>query len=671
MFTLIDAVRLLVATLLGGAVIALPGVALARGFCLSRRDGIVAGLAVLPLVDSLGCRFLGLDTAAGLTLVLAACGAVLLLRAWRDAGARPSRSALALCATWFALVVFEWVDFDVAGQLFQPLSVIDAVKHAATTQAIVDTGAPPRDPFFLRPERVSYYYFFYMLPALVERLGLGLVDARAAVGGCAVWTGLGLYGLVSLAMERAGILERRRCLLVVAVLAAGGLDIIGVLRLGLLQHTWLEDPVGWNEQIMGWFESLVWVPHHVTALIAAMLGLMALAGPAGDAPTRAGPARVGLAALCFASTLGLSVWVTLALVATVALWGVALLVERRWRTLGDLTLAGGLALLLAARQIHDLVAGRAGTGSAAIAFTVRAFTPIDGLVAPGPWRLVARALALPFNYFAGAGVLALGTALFRQTRGGRATEFGRVLALAAIAGLVLGAFWRSTLFNNDLGWRVLLFPLLAGVVWTVAALERLLAAPQVRRAPAFLLVLLCLGWATTAYAVVSLRTYPWTSKGGYYAFMYADPATERALRGAYGWADANLPAGAVLQHDPTRSRAFDFALYGSHPVAVADGYGSLFGADTTKVARRIAALAPIFAGTLPAAEVRSRALAAGIDDIVVSAADPVFAQADGFARRAVPAYASARVRIIPVAALAGLSDAPGKSAAAALPEHGG
>ena len=668
MFTMVDTARLLLAALLSGLVIALPGVALARSFRLAPRDGLVAGLAVLPLVDSLVARLIGLDAALAVTLALAAFGAALLVGR-TEIGI--SKAALALCAAWLAIVVFEWVDFDSGGRLYQPFTVIDAVKHAATTQAIVESGAPPVDPFFLRGQHVSYYYFFYLLPALVERLGFGLVDARAAVGGCVAWVGLGLYGLVRLALERAGFAATAgRQLLVVALLAAAGLDILGVLRMGLGQGTWLADPISWNEQTTGWLESTIWVPHHVCALISGMLGLMALAalGTQGPGDRTRG---IVLAAMCFASTLGLSVWLTLVLVVTAGLWSVVLVAERRWQMVANLVGAGAIAMLLALPQIRDLIAGREGATAAAIVPTVRAFSPVEMLLAPGAALYAVRFVALPLNYFAGFGGLASGALFYWRTResGRAAPEFARVLVVAAIAGLALGAFLKSTLFNNDLGWRVVLFPMLAALVWTVAALERLPVAPLHRRAPAFLLALLAIGWLTTAHAIVSLRTYPWTANQAEFAFMSADPATERALRVAYAWADANLRKDAVLQHDPTRPRAFAFALYGRHRVAVADDYGSLFGADPRRVDARITALAPIFTNPLSPAEVRARATTEGVDDLVVTAADPVWREPTSFVWRAAPAYASDRVRIVPVAALTNLPP-PAASTARADLERG-
>ena len=666
MFTLVDAGQLFLAVLACGVVIGLPGAVLARLFRPTIGADqpfapVVLGLAVLPAVDSLTTRFLGLDAALILTLLLAAASFIV---------ARPSRfhrvsiATVVAIAVWACVVAVEWIDIDVGGRLFQSLTVIDTVKHAAVTQAILDSGSPPRDPFFLRSQHVSYYYFFYILPALAERLCAGFIDARAAVGGAVFWTGLGLYGLVRVTMEQAGLARpsRRLDALTLLILLASGLDIIGVIGIRLTWNLWLAEPMSWNEKVPNFLESLLWVPHHVTGLIAAMVGMMALSdaaasGGAGETTTHR-VAGVALAAACFVSTVGLSVWVTLALVTTVAIWCCVLLVERRWRAFGIVVVACVVAIVLALPQIADMRAGRSLGGPSPIAATVRVFMPIEGIFSD--WRavLLLRFVLLPVNYFAGFGVLASGAILFLRRRE-PVTEFGRLLAIAAVAGLLLGAFLKSTLFNNDLGWRVMLFPLLAGAAWTITALDRLVEArgQSWRAIPFFPLVLTAIGWTTSLYALTSLRAYPSISNDARLSYISADAEIERDRRLAYIWADAALPRGAVLQHNPSRRRAFAFALYGRHPTAVSDSFGSLFGADPKAVEARVRALIPLFQTAMSAANVRATAMANGIDDLVVTADDPIWSMPDAFVWHVKPIYASARVRIIPMAAIVEGADA--------------
>lgn len=664
-FSATDLQGLLLAVAVPAVTLYAPGIALARVFRLAPVSAcapVTLGLALLPGITSLVTRLVGLDAALVVVGALAAFGAWCLL-ARREARPRIQRAGILLVAAWLAVVVFEWIDFDTGTKLFQPLTDFDTVKHAATTQALLDTGAPPRDAFFLRPMRSSYYYYFYTLAAITVRASGRLVDARAAVGGLVFWTGLGVFGLIRVALARAGFqlatARSRTPLLVVAVLALGGLDVVMALHHRLTQGEWLADPLAWNEQVGAWFQDILWVPHHVAALLAGTIGLAALCDAMGERGSEAVPhaevARsVVLAGLCFASAFGLSVWVTLGFVLTVAAWLFVLgLVERRPSALVPILAAGVLAFILSLPQFYDLAAGRDGGGPFPIMPTIRRFAPVEHWTA-GPLLATARLIGLPLNYAIEFGALLLGSlAFWRGTRGASGGEFGRVLALAAAAGLVGGALLRSTLYNNDLGWRLTLLPLLAGTVWTIVALDRWCggrdrAAPVA--SPVFA-VSCALGWALVAYTAVMMRAYPFVPIDRNFRFMAADPANQRDLRVAFAWAEAHLPPDRVLQQNPDADRTLAFGLYGHNAVGVSDRFGGLYGADQAAVERRLDALIPVFRAPLGDGEVARIAAANGIDDLVVTAADPVWRDKTSFVWSRVPLFATATVRIVPAGAL--------------------
>ena len=87
-----------------------------------------------------------------------------------------------------------------------------------------------------------------------------------------------------------------------------------------------------------WVQTALWVPHHAAALVAAFVGFIALARPA-EIDLR----RTLLAALAFASTAGLSIYVGMAAAVTAAAWLVALLAQRRRSDALNLALAGAWA----------------------------------------------------------------------------------------------------------------------------------------------------------------------------------------------------------------------------------------------------------------------------------------------------------------------------------------
>jgi hypothetical protein len=658
--TVSDACGVVVATLLGVPLVLLPGYALGSltgslGFrTLDAGDRLLCaallGIGLLPALDSLLIQAAGSPAAA---LANAALGLAALrpaLRSLRDGAGRP---ALALSVLWLGVVAYALIDVDTGTALHQPITVIDLVKHAALTRAIVENGLPPVDPFFARPERAGYYYYFYTLTAAVDWAGGRLVDGRTAFAGLAFWTGLALLGLLDRLIAATGLadgapprLVRRAVLLLVP---AGGLDILLVLVDRAQSGTWLPIPEWLNEQVLNAPASLVWVPHHVAAALAGWLGLLALAEIADRTrpDRRAEAAAIGVAAMAFAACAGLSVWVCLGAATAALIWLVALALERRWRDAGRLVAAALLSIALAAPYLLSLLTNRS-DGGAPVRFAIRRFGPLDSLV-DEPVRSVLGLILLPMNYYVALGVSASGALLFWRLvprREAHAREAGRLLTICAAASLLLGGFLRSAILNNDLGARVVLLAQVAALVWTVAALARLSEARRLRL-PGALGLLLILGYATTLYGFIGMRAYSASDRPAF-ARLSARPDIDRALRAAYAWAGTHLPRNLVLQQSPLPRRVFDFGLYGLQPVGVADVEARLFGAPPGAVAARFAAVAPIFSDSLDGAAARRRAEAAGIGALVVTAQDAPWNSPDSWVWRGRPVYADPLVRILRV-----------------------
>ena len=658
--SLTDACGVLVATLLGIPLILLPGYTIGSltgilGFrtlapgCRLLCSALL-GIGLLPVLDSLLVQAGTLPLAAAANIALGLAALVPAARALRGR-IDPTAAArgLALAALWLGIVGYALIDIDTGTALYQPVTVIDLVKHASLTRTIVENGLPPLDPFFARPERAGYYYFFYTLCALTDWAGGTLVDGRAAFAGLAFWTGLGLLGLLDRLLAATGLvrdasprLVRRATLL---LLPAGGLDILLVVRNRIDTGIWIPMPEWLNEQVLNWPSSLVWVPHHVAATLAGWLGLLILA-EAADGTRRPPAMAIGVAGIAFAACAGMSVWVCLGTVAAAGTWLALLAFERRWRDAGRLVAAGFVAALLAAPYLSGLLANRSETGQA-VAFAIRSFGPLEGLT-EGALQNLLRLILLPLNYYLAFGVFAAGAFLFWRIvprREAHASEAGRLLTIVAVASLLIGGFLRSAILNNDLGWRVVLLAQVATLAWTVAALTRIDGARL--RLPGLIAALLMLGYASTLYGFAGMRAYP-ASGHPSFAFLNSRPDIDRALRAAYAWAGTHLPRDMVLQHAPGAPRVFDFGLYGTQPVGVADREARLFGAAPEAVATRIAQVAPIFGDLLDETEVRRRAAASGIGALVVTAQDPAWCTPDSWVWRGRPLYAGPLVRIVSV-----------------------
>ena len=392
-------------------------------------------------------------------------GVAALRPALRDLRGPLDRPALALGALWLGIVTYALIDIDTGTALYQPLTIIDLVKHAALTRAIVEHGLPPMDPFVARPEPASYYYFFYTLTALVDlgrrplrrrahRLrGAGRLDRDRAPrpAGPAAGRHGARAGTPSRGRVRAG---RCSCSCRRAVSTSCWSS-----RTGPERGFWIPIPEWLNEQVVNWPTSLVWVPHHVAAALAGWLGLLVLAerrrpgatASAGRRPPRS-PRRVSPSLPARASRSGsASGWRPQrpgsgsrcsGSSAAGALWPGS----RRPDLLGT---------VLAAPYLLGLLANRAGYGRHDPVSRSGAFGPLEGRSTTSPASSLLRMLLLPVNYYFALGVFAAGALLFwrRRPAPGGPCPRGRPApdALRGRVSLLLGAFLRSAILNNDLG----------------------------------------------------------------------------------------------------------------------------------------------------------------------------------------------------------------------------
>ncbi len=672
-FTLYDIASLLAAAALAIPVLLLPGHILAhasnflgfRGQTASRQIilALIVAYAVLPLADSMIARFANLHVALAFNLALA-----LLAIAQSGRGLMPAlpRHTWMWLAAAFGLLAFFWVDLAFDGRLYPSLLAGDNVKHAATVRALVEGGsAPPLDPFFLRDQPAGYYYFYYTPSALIEVLSFGLVDSRAAVGGHLFWTAIAMVGLVVVLIERSGFLpvaQRAPVSLVVAIMAAGGLQMLIALPMILaLGFPWAAQFDWYTDQMTSWPLSLLWVPHHIAAVIASWAGFLALS-EARNRPAGATTVLVALAGAAFASAAGLSTWVTLGAVMTVGLWTGWLAARREWRWIGLMALAGTIALVLALPHLSDVARFRS-YGDFPIALRVRSLIYAemisDALGGQHSWLF--RLIALPFTYFLLGGLGFIGSVIFWRRRGvslPHPSETARLITASALGGLIVGSLFASTISLNDLGWRVVLFFQLAAVVWTTALLLpvwRRIEAGSLRTAlprfmPKEVLALFVAGYLGVAHELVGIRAHAalsmWTDQGT------TDARVDHDLRRAYGALAASLDANRVVQHNPDRMRAFGYGLYGRQRTAISDKHNAiLFGPSKAEAHARLDLIRPIFAGVLSAAEARRVLMAHHIDAVVVSLLDPVWVAKAAWVFATPALFETATVRVLSVAAL--------------------
>lgn len=631
---------------------------------------LILALAILPALDALIIRFLGI--AGALTLHAALILAAMPL--YPQSAPRIDRPVAALALLWWLLVAAALVDVDIGDRLYQSLVSFDMVKHAATIESIAQYGLPLSDPFYARAEPAGYYYYFYLWGGLVRWVTGGLVDSRMAFAATAFWSGLAFVALLWRVAKDAALIrlgrDRRFLLVCILLCFVTGLDLVPTLFRYLATGATARQVDYWNEEIRFALTSMIWVPHHLGGLIAVWGGALLLDRAA--APPQAETPRfalAGLAGIAFATAFGMSAWIALGAAPALMIWALVEGGRGRPQLLLFALIAALVALVFAAPQLLDLLHGRESDG-VPVKFWIRRFNGFE-YDSVGVVQMLLVLALLPVGYAIDFGLFALGGHLYQRLygRSGAAPAAGRpvrsFLFIGFLTSLLIVSFVRSSIINNDLGWRVIWFAQFAAMIWTAAVAQSMTprasfapSRPGILRIPMLGWTMLILGIAGNGWDIVGLRT------------RFPDPGTtlpdpvnrhpqgDMAQRRAYDWANAHLPHRAVLQHNPAQLyRIFDFGLYSRNRVALADGAANLFGVSAAMARARRDAIRPIFERSLPPAQIARIARAHHIDYLIFADIDPVWKEAGGPPPALSCLYRNARTCIVDVASIAkGASD---------------
>jgi hypothetical protein len=581
--------------------------------------GLLFGPALLPAADALLLRWLGMTGVLLPHIALAAVG----LGPLRETVRRvPGRWWYAVAALWLC-VAWTNVDFDWNGRLNQPLTIIDTVKHAAVVNELANRGLPLHDPFFARPGVAGYYFYFYIVPALIHWVGGVVIDARAAFAATTFVTLLAFPAMLIRLAEEALLIphgrRRRFARVLVLLCCVSGFDLLPGIVITNLSGLTLRQLDSWSVEVRWVLTSILWVPHHMTAVIAVFTGCLLLA----QRPPSSVAHRTIVAGAAFATAFGCSVWVAIAAAPVLGLWWIY---EQRCRNsaiVSALPLSGVAALVLSLPQFGDVAAGRSFAGFP-LGVYVRSFGPIRVESHTIGEALFQLALS-PGGYIIEFGIFALGAIVFLM-RGGlgkcRSTQIGRLQLVAVPAALLMGTFVRSTVIFNDFGWRSMWFAQVPALLWTTS----LLSSRWHRTRSSWIWgAALTLGLAATIWDLAGLRLIRAPRFKVVDSYMNYYPEADYDARGAYRWIDRNLPRQLLVQQNPNIPfRALNFGLYGDRPVPVADVQARLFGADQRAVQARLLMVAPIFTRPMSVAEVQRRGAAAGAGAVIITSADPIW-----------------------------------------------
>jgi hypothetical protein len=609
----------------------------------------VRGAAILCGVASIGLNFLARRRDKG--------------RGFR----RPQLIGVVMAVAWVGFIIAALVDVHVGNHLYLSVAVYDHALRTAFVDAVMRTGVPPANPLYWpgHAAPMRYYYFWYVLAAAAAKLAG--VTARQAFIASVVWAGFGLAAIAALfcrhfldpAENAAGVRERGwpRVALALGLLAVTGLDILPAIAKAVFRLPADADMEWWSgDQVTSWLDSVIWVPHHVAALVCCLFGFLLVWTSKGESAKQRMLCAV-LAGIGFASAFGLSIWVPLGFALVMIAWIVWVLIwERESRARIPVLLgAGVVAVVLLLPYLSELRTAPADNASVGqtnaahfLQFGIRRIIDPNALLA-FPWFAeiarahpvvagsVARLLLLIPGYFVELGFFGLLlVAVVLAMRRIKLDESARTCLFLTAAALAISTFLRSAVISsNDFGWRSTLiaqfFLLLLAVRW----FEGAFGEPR-RWVRSVIYATLWIGVAGTVYQQVMLRLYlPVEERLG-----RPDEAglSERAMawREAFDLADKRLPKTAILQFNTDQpSDFFRYAQILHAPRQMVTAFpqcATSFGGSAAPCAGIQAGVARLFAvgAALPADEARAVCASLGATHLVATRWDGVWADRTGW-----------------------------------------
>jgi hypothetical protein len=552
-----------------------------------------------------------------------------------------TKIACGIAIMWIVVVISSLADIQIGSRLYPNSALWDHAVRIAFLHSAMRTAPPIRNPFsYLGSAPIArYYYYWYVLCSYPARLTH--IDPRCVLYGSSVWSGFLLGAMIPLYLrDFLGVREnlRRKSVIGLSLIAVTGLDIIPTIYEFFRAHRITADMEWWDPvQITSWTDALIWVPHHVMALVACLIGFLALwnVRKAGETPYPRLTRRLlsGIfAAFAFAAAAGLSVYVTFAFAIFLLIWGFRLLAKRVYQ---DFFLYLGTAcctMFVSLPYLHDLLGhpateigvGSAAAGAAAPGISVGPFalglrvlpnflsTPVflrnRGFLHPGllaPFGVVI-VYILEFGVF---GVIAW-IRFRRDLRSKQKLGEAEIASWTMLAvGMFVITFVRSAVItNNDLAFRSAMIVQFVLLLWAAEFFDRWFFLPhrdRARQSWGMRFVVhstLILGIVAAVYSLTILRAYPYFDDKGMIAYP-ADwlPAPHEVglgimdVRSAYDQLDKMLPAQSIVQYNPMREDYLPLLEYGTfQSVDAFPNCGTEFGGDTGKCPPVQDAIAKLF-----------------------------------------------------------------------------
>ena len=650
--------------------------------------GIVISFAVTPGTAYLLSRLWSLQLVCYVFLAVPLLCLVLRIAKHRPLDATSALSALrsdrrvlqaaALAVVWTGVAIFLLSDFQIANRLYPNVVAHDYAWRIAVTGAITRTDVPPINPDFYpgHPIQLYYYYFWFMTCSLVDLLGGSWIGPRGALSAGAGWIGIGLMAIVSLYVRlivlEHSIVRTRSVLLAIGLLLVTGFDIIPIVVIYLYQLT--HGPLilypsveWWNEAVGAWPHSVMWVPHHMAALIATLGVFLVFSHLRYVTSTGVQMTTMMMCAVGLFSALGMSVWITFAFAIFWIVW-IFMAYFKGWYAEGRAGMAIALlASVLSLPYLFDLYRANL-THVTPIVFAMRPFSPIHAWMQSfhaGMRRLfVADLISLPLNYFLEFGFFALAAMVYWRRRWQIQARLGRnelaLLTLAASA-LVIASILRSNIVNNDLGYRSILFTQFVLLLWSSDVLQALVSRQKGKHTDlsigqgmaTLLLVSMVIGTLPHVYEAGIMKMYAMAgdlhlSARRTWPFLGESNLGRRYydFREAYQWIHRHLPESAIVQHNPDIYMDVPSGLYANRQTVASDRYyGPQFGIRPDMYEPVFSAITEIFTPQASRQQVSYICRQFGIAALIVKDTDPIWSHGESWMFQEKPVFANQSSRV--------------------------
>ena len=584
-----------------------------------------------------------------------------------------------ICAAWMFIAVMSLVDLEIGHKLyFTAVSYDYQVRSGAISGIARANWYPPQNPFFYpgHPAPFRYHYFWFLLASLPDRLARHIAGPRHILIASVFWIGMALMATMALYQRffhpEGASRIRRRTLFAFVFLTVTGLDILPTL-FSVFSHVRLHwgniyaSIDWWNaDQVTGWLDSTLWVPHHLSSLLACMIGFLVLWDGRPEAGGRPRWQSILAAGVAFASASGLSIYVTFVFAGCLGAWCLTLVYRKRFPQLIELATAGAVAVALGAPFLLDLAgAGTASkTGGSLLKFGIRTFQPTHMVLqlakhATPRWIHIGDFLTLPLNFLFEMGVLfiVLWIQAIRWARSRRTwTDADLASAVMLIAAAFICTFVRSNVIeNNDLGMRGMLIVQFLAVLWGAGILldwrSRAASAALPKYAGVALTATLVVGLAGNLYELFMLRSFTiLTDNGMNPGFNNINPGEEQgartyAARDVWEWLSAHTPDWIIEQHNPVASGDLAPGLYSNRQMVMLDGSAAIaFGGNPAESKPIQAELFTLFGPESRGINVDGLCQSLGIHYLVARAGDPVWRDPQSWVWMRKPVYANGFAR---------------------------